>query len=106
MTSTIARGLCERIKNMEKQNELGRIYGSKISKSGKWLNLIIAANVNGEEVKITCPISLELREGKPSAEVGNIGKAVIYGIPVYEEKKAEQPNADAPLFQKGEDTPF
>lgn len=111
---------------MEHKNELGRIYGSRISNSGKYLNLIVAATINGEEVKITCPVALaenydEVGGKKPYARlekactadgVQYIEKAVIANLPVYEDKKPEAKAGEGekkPLFQQGEpqdDLPF
>lgn len=95
---------------MENKNELGRIYGSRISKSGKYLNLIVKAEFNGQDVYITCPVPLDDKKDKPRAEVGSMGHAAIYRIPVFadkatkkqEEKKPEDGTTiDAPLFVEG-----
>lgn len=91
----------------EKKNELGRIYGSRLSKNGKWLNVIVAVNIKGEDVKLTIPVSLEQRDGKPHAELGTMGYAVLYGIRVFEEAVKQQTDTmEAPLFREAEELPF
>ena len=84
------------------KNRIGRIYGSRISRNGKWLNLIIAI----DKEKFNVPISLEIPDedgkSKPYASVEKgskndgakvrYNKAVIYGIPIYmDETKEETP---------------
>lgn len=92
-------------------NELGRIYGSRISKSGKYLNLIIVATIEGKEVKITCPVKLERGndESKPFAALESCnGKGKIYNLPVFEDKakpkeaKTGGDTIEAPLFVEGD----
>lgn len=78
--------------------ELGHIYGSKISKSGKWLNLIITADHGNETLRITCPVQLEaddMQDDKPYAIAQN-GGASILNVSIYEETKkpVEEPKAD------------
>lgn len=84
---------------MEKEHKLGSIYGSRISKNGKWLNLTIVTEINGEKHFITCPVRIvEEYDGsnkKPIAQIGlkvaQIGQcASIYDIPVYEDSKPQQ----------------
>ena len=66
------------------KNELGNIYGSRVSKNGNWLNLLIITTHNGEKIKITCPVRIAYDESKPHANVD--GKhAIIENIPVYED---------------------
>ena len=68
----------------QSKNELGNIYGSRVSKNGNWLNLLIITTHNGEKIKITCPVRLAFDENKPHAIVdGN--HAIIENIPVYED---------------------
>ena len=89
----------------KKKNELGNIYGSRISKNGRWLNLFIVTIVKGEEVRITCPVRIEEISEKPHAQIGTAKprKATIYGIPVYDdvalpkEQKAADEDNDLPF---------
>lgn len=101
----------------KKKNELGNIYGSRISKNGKWLNLLIVTHVGGQEVRITCPVRIledmdEDTGKKPHAIVemgcdsnGNrysTGKALIANISIYEDKKPTEEQAAA----EDSDLPF
>ena len=97
----------------QKKNDLGNIYGSRVSKNGKWLNLLIVTHVNGQETRITCPIRLEENavENKPYARlemacnaegVRYVDKAVIANLPVYEDKKPTEAQATA----EDSDLPF
>lgn len=93
--------------NEQKKNELGNIYGSRISKNGKWLNLLIVTHVGGQEVRITCPVRLadeydEVGGKKPYARLEKActaagveynDKAVIANLPVYEDKKPSEAQA-------------
>ena len=85
------------------KNELGHIYGSRISKNGKWLNLIVTTIHNGENIRVTCPVRLsdyDDNDGKPIAalvmaarpngERYPTGKVNILGVPVYEDVKPKQ----------------
>ena len=88
---------------MENKNELGHIYGSRISRNGKWLNLIIAAEINGEKHLITCPVKLGAPyEGdKPVATiVSGDGCAMISQLRVFVDEKPKQEEA------KPDDLPF
>lgn len=80
----------------KKKNELGNIYGSRVSKNGKWLNLLIVTHVDGKETRITCPVRLESAADNPdeprikpiaSTYTENGRRARILNIPVYEDKK-------------------
>lgn len=93
----------------QKKNELGNIYGTRISKNGNWLNLLIVTHINGQEVRITCPVRIlkDMDEApkKPHAiiemecDVNGIhhpnGNAMILGLPVYEDKKPTEEQAAA-----------
>ena len=89
----------------KKKNELGNIYGSRISKNGNWLNLLIVTHIHGEEVRITCPVRIaETYNDKPHAEIGTGTQryASIYGIKVYEDNKPNEAQAKA----EDSDLPF
>lgn len=93
----------------QKRNELGNIYGSRISKNGNWLNLLIVTHINGEDVRITCPVRLladeDAKQKKPYAvleyerSIDNerflTGKAIIANLPVYDDKKPTEAQAAA-----------
>lgn len=66
------------------KNELGNIYGSRVSKNGNWLNILIITTHNGEKIKITCPVRIAYDERKPHANVEG-SHAIIKNIPVYED---------------------
>lgn len=101
---------------MENKTELGHLYGSRISKNGKWLNLSIVTNFNGQNIYITCPVRISEDEddngnGNPCASLIMAQKAngeryaesaSIDNIPVYadtKKKKEETP-------QQADDLPF
>lgn len=78
---------------MENKNELGHIYGARVSKSGKWLNLTIAAEINGEKYFITCPVKMGAPyEGdKPVATIlSGDGCAMISQLRVFTDEKPKQ----------------
>lgn len=89
---------------MEK-NLLGNIYGSRLSKNGKWLNLIITTEINGEKGFITCPVRISKDDDedtgkKPYAIIEMacdvtgrhypVGKAIISNLPLYEDRKPDK----------------
>ena len=78
-----------------KKNPLGNIYGSRLSKNGKWLNLTITAEINGEKVFITCPVHIAdgHLQNKAYAVIVE-GKATIADIPVYEDSKPKPEETD------------
>lgn len=94
------------MENEQKKNELGTIYGSRISKSGKWLNLLIVTHTDGHEVRITCPVRLKDDCKHPFAftelDAGGATRASICHIPVYEDKKPTEEQAAA----EDSDLPF
>ena len=93
------------MENEQKKNELGTIYGSRISKSGKWLNLLIVTHTDGHEVRITCPVRLEQfkDESKPFACLESCNStAKIYNLPIYTDKKPTEEQAAA----EDSDLPF
>ena len=99
------------------KNELGNIYGSRISKNGKWLNLIIKATIEGKETFITCPVKIcdiEEANGKPHAVLEYaktyegeryVERANIWEIKVYQDKKPDEPkNEEKPVLD--DECPF
>lgn len=93
----------------DKKYELGHIYGSRVSKNGRWLNLQVVCKIGEQEYRITCPVKIiddpsdALDEAKPFARVESaLGKytiANIVNIPIYAEtpKKKEEENFDLPF---------
>ena len=83
----------------QKKNELGNIYGSRISKNGNWLNLLIVTHINGQEVRITCPVRThdDCKHAFAFTELDAEGapRASICHIPVYEDKKPTEEQAAA-----------
>ena len=92
--------------NEQKKNELGNIYGSRISKNGKWLNLLIVTHVGGQEVRITCPVRMndDYKHAYAFTELDAEGatRASICHIPVYEDWKPTEEQAAA----EDSDLPF
>ena len=92
--------------NEQKKNELGNIYGSRISKNGKWLNLLIVTHVGGQEVRITCPVRMndDCKHAFAFTELDAEGatRASICHIPVYEDRKPTEAQAAA----EDSDLPF
>lgn len=73
------------------KNELGHIYGSRVSKNRKWLNLIIAATIEGKEIKITCPVTLEIDKKHAYASmIDESGKTARLSVPLFTESKPQQ----------------
>ena len=70
-----------------KNLECGHVYGCRLSKNGKWLNLTIATKEDGEELRICVPICLEERDGKPNARIDEDGYAVIENLKVFKDEK-------------------
>lgn len=87
----------------QKKNELGNVYGSRVSKNGKWLNLLIVTHADGKELRITCPIRLanNADADKPVATIEG-KKATIANIALYEDKKPSEAQAAA----EDSDLPF
>ena len=85
---------------------LGRLYGSRISKKGNHLNLIILIEENGERRFINVPVQIDgkppIKLGKPIATIENEHwdeytdervpkQATISNIPIFlEEAKKEE----------------
>lgn len=83
----------------QKKNLLGNIYGSRISKNGKWLNLLIVTHVDGKETRITCPVRLndDCKHAYAFTELDAEGatSAKICRIPVYDDVKPSKAQAEA-----------
>lgn len=90
---------------MEKDYKLGSIYGSYISRNGKWLNLMIVTNVNGVKSFVCVPVKIEedyddiAGAEKPYAWLEwlcdgegkrSIDKASVCNLRVYEGSKPKQ----------------
>lgn len=91
----------------QKKNELGRIYGARISKNGNWLNLIIRVGDGENLLFVTCPVRIEeaieqaTEPKKPFALISENERCAIYNIPLYEKKEPEKPKEP-----KADDLPF
>ena len=95
----------------ESKNKLGHIYGSRISKNGHWLNVIVKV---GDEF-ITCPIRIckdqidledwasgvyaELNYATNHEGLTYITEAAMRNIPVYNRREEQKPI-------KSDDLPF
>lgn len=100
----------------KKKYGLGNIYGTRVSKNGKWLNLLVAIRVGEQEELITCPVRIateyddvcgkkpyaQLEKACTSEGVEYNDKAVIANLPVYEGKKTTEKQAAV----KDSDLPF
>ena len=90
----------------QKKNELGNIYGSRISKNGKWLNLLIVTHLGGQELRITCPVRMndDCKHAYAFTELDAEGatRASICHIHVYEDRKPSEAQAAA----EDSDLPF
>ena len=77
---------------MEKNYNTGNIYGSFVSRSGKWLNLMVATAINGVKYFVCVPVKLgDLGEGrKPCATLCGDMLAKITNLPVYEMNAPKQ----------------
>lgn len=91
------------------KNELGHIYGSRVSKNGKYLNLIIAATIEGKEIKITCPVTLEVDKKHAYASmIDESGKTARLSVPLFIDIKPQEAKAnddaktEKPIFAKGD----
>lgn len=82
----------ENTENKPVQNMVGHLYGSRISKNGKWLNVTIVATINGKDEKICVPVRMpcNAKNDKPAAIIDG-DRATIVNLPVYDgTKKAEE----------------
>lgn len=92
------------------KNEIGHIYGSRMSKSRKYLNLIIATTIEGKEIKITCPVTLEVDKKHAYASmIDESGKTARLSVPLFTESKPQQEAkategaaTEKPIFSKGD----
>ena len=72
----------------------GHFYGSRMSKSGQYLNVYVVAEVNGQAIRVCVPTSFQKKEGKPyavSGVVGNSRKGAVANLPLFAETKKEDP---------------
>ena len=96
----------------------GHFYGSRVSKSGQYLNVYVVAEVNGKAIRVCVPTSFQKKEGKPYAVVvadrkseyqghelkGNVGGITLFPAVKKEEPKAKEKGEDPK--EKGEDNPL
>lgn len=75
----------------------GHFYGSRVSKSGQYLNVYVVAEVNGQAIRVCVPTSFQKREGKPYAFAKSTQashKGAVADIPLFIDKKKEEPKAE------------
>lgn len=71
----------------------GHFYGSRVSKSGQYLNVYVVAEINGKAIRVCVPTSLQKKEGKPYALVQSTKmtyKGAVANIPLFVDKKKEE----------------
>lgn len=82
----------------------GHFYGSRVSKSGQYLNVYVVAEVNGQAIRVCVPTAFQKKEGKPYAVSGVVGishKGAVTNIPLFTDAKKE----DYKAKEKTEDKP-
>lgn len=71
----------------------GHFYGSRVSKSGQYLNVYVVAEVNGQAIRVCIPTSFQKKEGKPYAFAKTsqmTHKGAVADIPLFIDKKKEE----------------
>lgn len=77
----------------------GHFYGSRVSKSGQYLNVYVVAEVNGQAIRVCVPTLLQESPSattKPYAvaQVVRVSrKGAVTNIPLFTEKKEAKPEA-------------
>lgn len=87
----------------------GHFYGSRVSKSGQYLNVYVVAEVNGKAIRVCVPTAFQKKEGKPYAVVQSAKmplKGAVAGIPLFTETKREDPKEKGECQPLDETTPF
>lgn len=70
----------------------GHFYGSRVSKSGQYLNVYVVAEVNGQAIRVCIPTAFQKKEGKPYAVADSIRiyrKGCVMDLPLFTETKKE-----------------
>lgn len=70
----------------------GHFYGSRVSKSGQYLNVYVVAEVNGQAIRVCVPTAFQKKEGKPYALAQStqaFRKGAVANIPLFIESKKE-----------------
>ena len=81
----------------------GHFYGSRVSKSGQYLNVYVVAEVNGKPIRVCIPTAFKKKDGKPYAVSDSIRiyrKGCVMDLPLFTETKKEDPK------EKGEGDPL
>lgn len=84
----------------------GHFYGSRISKSGQYLNVYVVAEVNGQAIRVCIPTAFTdypAGQTKPFAVhqvVIGKHKGAVTNIPLFIDKKKEEPKAEAKPEEK------
>lgn len=71
----------------------GHLYGSRVSKSGQYLNVYVVAEIDGKAIRVCVPTSFQKKEGKPYALIQSTKmprKGAVADIPLFTEKKKEE----------------
>lgn len=77
----------------------GHFYGSRVSKSGQYLNVYVVAEVNGKAIRVCIPTPFTdypAGQTKPFAVhqvVIGLRKGAVTNIPLFTEKKEAKPEA-------------
>ena len=77
----------------------GHFYGSRVSKSGQYLNVYVVAEVNGQAIRVCVPTILKESPSETTkpyavAQVLRLSrKGSVTNIPLFTEKKEAKPEA-------------
>ena len=80
----------------------GHFYGSRVSKSGQYLNVYVVAEVNGQAIRVCVPTLLQESPSaatKPYAVARVVRarrKGAVTNIPLFAEKKENKPEENKP----------
>ena len=89
----------------------GHFYGSRVSKSGQYLNVYVVAEVNGKAIRVCIPTSFQKKDGKPYAVViadrkseyqGHELKGNVGGIALFQAAKEDPKEKGEDPKEKGE----
>lgn len=91
----------------KRKTELGHIYGCRLSKSQKYLNLTIAVRIDNEDFFVCVPVPLRglERPGQPYAEVTSakiVDSASIADLKIFKDRTP----AEKPEEKKADSIPF
>lgn len=90
----------------------GHFYGSRVSKSGQYLNVYVVTEVNGQAIRVCIPTILQespSATAKPYAvaQVVRVSrKGAVTNIPLFLDKKKEEPKAEEKAERLDDSIPF